>query len=134
MPQSQAAAFPNQSAIQNDNKRYFRKKKKKKKKKKEECSLLCGQFLWNLKPYFTERYAAVVNDALPASVAQSDAFLTGNQEVAGSIPTGSGNILSWRLIMKYILRSISPFRWFKKGSCQFLVNECAQILINRLAD
>ena len=35
-----------------------------------------------------------------------------------------GNILSWRLIMKYFLRSFSPFRWFKKGSCQFL--ECAQ--------
>ena len=25
-----------------------------------------------------------------------------------------------RLIMKYCLRSFSPFRWFKKGSCQFL--------------
>ena len=31
----------------------------------------------------------------PASVARSDALLTGNQEVAGSILTGSGNILSW---------------------------------------
>ena len=37
-----------------------------------------------------------------------------------------GNILSWRLIMKYFLRSFSPFRWFKKGSCQFLAKECAQ--------
>ena len=36
------------------------------------------------------------------------------------------NILSWRLIMKYFLRSFSPFRWFKKGSCQFLAKECAQ--------
>ena len=34
--------------------------------------------------------------------------------------------LSWRLIMKYFLRSFSPFRWFKKGSCQFLAKECAQ--------
>ena len=33
---------------------------------------------------------------------------------------------SWRLIMKYFLRSFSPFRWFKKGSCQFLAKECAQ--------
>ena len=29
------------------------------------------------------------------------------------------------LIMKYFLRSFSPFRWFKKGSCQFLAKECA---------
>ena len=41
-------------------------------------------------------------------------------------PTEVGNILSWRLIMKYFLRSFSPFRWFKKGSCQFLAKECAQ--------
>ena len=37
-----------------------------------------------------------------------------------------GNILSWRLIMKYFLRSFSPFHCFKKGSCQFLAKECAQ--------
>ena len=43
---------------------------------------------------------------------------TGDQEV--------GNILSWRLIMKYFQRSFSPFCWFKKGSCQFLTKECAQ--------
>ena len=42
---------------------------------------------------------------------------TGDQEVAGSTPAEVGNILSWRLIMKYFLRSFSPFRWFKKGSC-----------------
>ena len=51
---------------------------------------------------------------------------TGDQEVAGSTPAKDGNILSWRLIMKYFLRSFSPFRWFKKGSCQFLTKECAQ--------
>ena len=32
--------------------------------------------------------------------AQSDAHLTGDQEVAGSVPARSGNILLWRLIMK----------------------------------
>ena len=37
-----------------------------------------------------------------------------------------GNILLWRLIMKYFQQSFSPFRWFKKGSCQFLAKECAQ--------
>ena len=51
---------------------------------------------------------------------------TGDQEVAGSTTAEVGNILSWRLIMKYFLRSFSPFRWFKKGSCQFLAKECAQ--------
>ena len=36
--------------------------------------------------------------------------LTGDQEVAGSTPAEVGNILSWRLILKYFLRSFSPFR------------------------
>ena len=35
---------------------------------------------------------------------------TGDQEVMGSTPAEVGNILSWRLIMKYFLRSFSPFR------------------------
>ena len=52
--------------------------------------------------------------------------LTEDQEVEGSTPAKVGNILSWRLIMKYFLRSFSPFRRFKKGSCQFLAKECAQ--------
>ena len=62
----------------------------------------------------------------PASVAQLDARPTGDQEVAGSTPAEVGNILSWRLIRKYFLRSFSLFRWFKKGSCQFLAQDCAQ--------
>ena len=52
--------------------------------------------------------------------------LTGDQEVAESTPAEVGNILLWRLIMKYFLRSFSPFCLFKKGSCQFLAKECAQ--------
>ena len=35
---------------------------------------------------------------------------TGDQEVANSTPADVSNILSWRLIMKYFLRSYSPFR------------------------
>ena len=44
-----------------------------------------------------------------ALVAQLDARQTGDQEVAGSNPAEVGNILSWRLIMKYMyfLRSFS---------------------------
>ena len=75
-----------------------------------------------------------VNIDMPALVAQLDARSTGDQEIAGSIPAGYGNILSWRLIMKYYIRSFSPFHRFKKGSCQFLVKEGAQILVNRLED
>ena len=41
-------------------------------------------------------------------MAQLDARLTGDQEVAGSTPAEFGNILSWRLIMKYFLRSFFP--------------------------
>ena len=43
-----------------------------------------------------------------------------------STPAEVINILLWRLIMKYFLRPFSPFRWFKKGSYQFLAKECAQ--------
>ena len=35
---------------------------------------------------------------------------TRDQEVAGSTPTEVGNILSWRMIVKYFLRSFFPFR------------------------
>ena len=41
----------------------------------------------------------LASDQEPAWVVQSDACLTGDQEVVDSIPTGSGNILSWRLHM-----------------------------------
>ena len=48
----------------------------------------------------------------------------------GFDPRRVGNILLWRLIMKYFLRSFSCFRWFKKDSCSFL----ATILVNRLEE
>ena len=44
------------------------------------------------------------------SVAQLDAPSDWRPGVAGSTPAEVGNILSWRLIMKYFLRSFSPFR------------------------
>ena len=46
---------------------------------------------------------------LPIPVARSDARSLGIQTVAGLI-LGSGNILSWRLVMKSFLRPFSPFR------------------------
>ena len=57
---------------------------------------------------------------MPASVAQMDARPTGDQKVAGSTPAKVGNILH------EIIATVIPFRWFKKGSCQFLAKECAQ--------
>ena len=71
---------------------------------------------------------------MPASMAQSDARPTGDQEVVGSVPIWSNIIFSWRLIMKCCLRLFSPFRLFKEGSGQFLVKECAQVLVNHLED
>ena len=44
----------------------------------------------------------------PVSVAQLDAHPTGDQEVVGSTPSKVGNILSWRLIMKYFLSHSRP--------------------------
>ena len=71
-------------------------------------------------------YLVTQSNFFLAAVAQLDARPTGDQEFAGSTPAEVGNIFSWRLIMKYFLLSFSPFRWFKKGSCQFLEKECAQ--------
>ena len=46
---------------------------------------------------------------LPASVAQLDVHPIGDQEVAGLTPAEVSNIHLRRLIMKYFLRSFSPF-------------------------
>ena len=51
---------------------------------------------------------SVICSVMSASVAQLDARLTGDQ-VMGSVPSRYGNILSWRLIMKYFLQSFFPF-------------------------
>ena len=48
--------------------------------------------------------------AVPAYVAQLDARPTDDQEVACSNPAGSATFFRADLIMKYILRSFSPFR------------------------
>ena len=65
-----------------------------------------------------------------ASVAQLDAP-TGDQEAAGSIPADVGNILSWRLIMKYFLQSFSPFQ---EGQLSVSGERMCTILVNRLED
>ena len=67
---------------------------------------------------------AVIWTLQPASMAQLDARPTGDQEVGGLTPAGLATFFHGDLIMKYFLGSFSPFRWFKKGSCQFLAKEC----------
>ena len=89
---------------------------------------LCGHCLQ--RPFLLESITSH-HLTVPASVAQSNARPTGDQEVAGSIP---GNVLQWRLVMKYFLRSLSSFRCFKKGSCQIQATECAHVLVNHLKD
>ena len=41
------------------------------------------------------------------------------------VPTVSETFFRSDLVVKKILRPISPFRWFKEGSCQLLVKEWA---------
>ena len=42
-----------------------------------------------------------------------------DQEMAGAVLTGSGNILLWRLIMKYFLLSFSPFTDSRRAVVSF---------------
>ena len=59
---------------------------------------------------------------------------TGDQEVAGSTSAKVGNILSWRLIMKYFLRSFSPFLVIQEGQLSVSGERMCTILVNRLED
>ena len=60
---------------------------------------------------------------------QLSVCLTGDQDFTALIHSRFGNIRTKRLIMKYFLWPFSSFDWSKKGSRQFLVKECAQILV-----
>ena len=58
----------------------------------------------------SETIFSTINVNVPAPVAQLDARPTGDQEVAGSNLVGSATFFREDLIMKYFLRSFSPFR------------------------
>ena len=62
----------------------------------------------DLRGHGTINYCQCTMCILPGAVARSDASPPSMQTVAGSILT-SGNILSWRLVMKSFLR---PFSFF----------------------
>ena len=70
----------------------------------------------------------------PASVAQLDVRPTGDQEVAGSTPAEVGNILLWRLIMKYFSTVILFLRLIQEGQLSVSGERMCTILVNRLED
>ena len=59
---------------------------------------------------------------------------TGDQEVAGSTPAEVGNILSWRLIMKYIFTVILSLPLIQEGQLSVSGERMCTILVNRLED
>ena len=61
---------------------------------------------------------------------------TGDQEVAGSTPAKVGNILSWRLIMKYFLWSFSDLSLplIQEGQLSVSGEVMCTILVNHLED
>ena len=62
-------------------------------------SLLGKKFIDNIEIFFLIFSENRIWHFMLTSVAQLDVRPTGEQEVAGWIPAGCGNILSWRLIM-----------------------------------
>ena len=70
------------------------------------CCLWAERLFAN-KIYFVSYLSYLI--FMPGPEAGLDARPTGIQEVAGSI-LRSGNILSWRLVMKSFLRSFSHYR------------------------
>ena len=59
---------------------------------------------------------------------------TEDQEVAGSTPAEVGNILTWRLIMKYFLRSFVSLPLIQEGQLSVSGESVRTILVNRLED
>ena len=59
---------------------------------------------------------------------------TGDQEVAGSTLAEVGNILSWRLIMKYFLWAFFSLPLIQEGQLSVSGERMCTILVNRLED
>ena len=68
-----------------------------------------------------------------ASVAHLDAHSTGDQEVAGSTPTGTTTFFHGDLIMKYFLRSFS-LPLIQEGQLSVSAERMRTILVNCLED
>ena len=59
---------------------------------------------------------------------------TGDQEVTGSTPAEVGNILSWRLIMKYFSKVILSLPLIQEGQLSVSGERMCTILVNHLED
>ena len=57
---------------------------------------------------------------------------TGDQEVTGSTPAEVGNILSWRLIMKYFSTVILSLPLIQEGQLSVSGERVCTILVNHL--
>ena len=71
---------------------------------------------------------------LLASVAQLDAHLTCDQEVAGSTPRQVGNILSWRFDHEIFSQVIISLPLIQEGQLPVSGKTMSAILVNRLDD
>ena len=86
--------------------------------------IFCMGFYWskvNFKQCL-QKHLSKSNAGLGGSVGCGSGWWSGGWRFE---PSWVDNILSWRLIMKYLLWAFSPFRWFKKDSCHFLAEDCA---------
>ena len=71
---------------------------------------------------------------LPVPMAQSDARPTGDQNVAGSIPAGSGNIFFVEFDHK-IFSMVNLFLLLIREACRMCCGEdVSQVFVNRLED
>ena len=77
--------------------------------------VLCFNFRLSSEFYRTQNKNSIANFKadLPASAAQSDSRLTGDQEAVGSSP--AGNILQRILIMKYVFTVILSLPLIQEG-------------------
>ena len=67
-------------------------------------------------------------------MAQLDAHPTGNQEVAGSIPSEVGNILLWRFDHEIFSTVILSLPLIQEGHLSVSGKRLCTILVNRLED
>ena len=70
---------------------------------------------------------------MPASVAQLDVHLTGDQDVISLIPTGSGNIVEIdHEMFSTVIHSLLLIQEEQLSVSDNRITECAQVLVSRL--
>ena len=86
-----------------------------------------ANFAWGFKglDLYTIRFALV---------AQLDVHPAGDQEVTGSIPAGSSNILSWRFDHEVFSTDILSLLLIQEGQLSVSDERMCTLLVNRLED